>query len=53
MANGFSSWDDAYRQRLNEWNQIESLEEEAGVCAVVKIRLKQRIALTREAFEVR
>lgn len=50
---GFSSYLDAYNFYANEANQIDDLEEEVGVCAVVRIRIQQELALTREAFLAR
>ena len=50
---GFSSYLDAYNFASGEVNQISNLEEEAGVCAVVRIRIEQELALTREAFLAR
>ncbi len=47
---GFTSYIDAYNFAANEINQINSWEDEAGVCAVVRILIQQQVALTREAF---
>ena len=47
---GFSSYLEAYNFAANELNQLDSWEDEAGVCAVVRIRVEQELALTREAF---
>ncbi len=44
---GFSDYKEAYDFLANEVNKAGPPEEEAGVCAVVRIRLKQQIALTR------
>ena len=42
---------DTYNEVIQEYNMIfESDEEEEGVCAVVRIRIEQEIALTRDAF---
>ncbi len=48
---GFDSWGEAFNFGANEANKLEDREEAAGVCAVVRIRLKQQIALTREGFQ--
>ena len=50
VSKGFSSYLDAYNFASGQVNQIHNLEEEAGVCAVVRIRIQQELALTREAF---
>ena len=50
---GFSSYLDAYNFASGEVNQIDDLEEEAGICAVVRIRIEQELAITREAFLAR
>ena len=50
---GFSSYIDAYNFASGQINQISDLEEEAGVCAVVRIRIQQELAITREAFLAR
>ncbi len=50
---GFSSYIDAYNFASGEVNQIDDLEEEVGVCAVVRIRIEQELAITREAFLAR
>ena len=50
MSKGFSSYLDAYNFASNEVNQISDWEEEAMVCAVVRIRIEQELAVTREAF---
>ena len=50
IANGFSSYLDAYNFASAEFNKIDDLEEEAGVCAVVRIRIEQELAVTRVAF---
>ena len=47
---GFSSYLEAYNFAANELNKLDSWEEEAGVCAVVRIRVEQELAVTREAF---
>ena len=47
---GFLSYLDAYNFARNDVNQIDQWEEEAGVCAVVRIRIEQELAVTREAF---
>ena len=50
VAKGFSSYLDAYNFASAEFNKIDDLEEEAGVCAVVRIRIEQELAITRVAF---
>ena len=50
IAKGFSSYLDAYNFASAEFNKIDDLEEEAGVCAVVRIRIEQELAVTRVAF---
>ena len=50
---GFASYIDAYNFASSEINRIDSWEEEAGVCAVVRIRIEQELAVTREAFLAR
>ena len=50
---GFLSYIDAYNFAGGEVNQIDDLEREVGVCAVVRIRIEQELAITREAFLAR
>ena len=51
---GFTSYLDAYTFSANELNQLDQWpEEEEGVCAVVRIRIQQELAITREAFLAR
>ena len=50
VSKGFSSYLDAYNFASAEFNKIDNLEEEAGVCAVVRIRIEQELAVTRVAF---
>ena len=50
LDKGFSSYLEAYNFAAGEVNQIESWEDGEGVCAVVRIRIEQQIAVTREAF---
>ena len=50
ISKGFSSYLDAYNFASAEFNKIDNLEEEAGVCAVVRIRIEQELAVTRVAF---
>ena len=47
---GFSSYLEAYNFAANELSKLDSWEDEAGVCAVVRIRVEQELAVTREAF---
>lgn len=49
-SKGFSSYLEAYNFAASEYNKIGEKEEEAGVCAVVRIRIEQELAVTREAF---
>lgn len=51
VRKGFSSYVDAYNFASAQFNQIEDLEEEAGVCAIVRVHIQQELALTREAFQ--
>ena len=46
---------DSYNNVIEQYNLISESddEEEEGVCAVVRIRIEQEIALTREAFLAR
>ena len=54
LNKGFTSYLDAYTFSANELNQLDQWpEEEEGVCAVVRIRIEQELALTREAFLAR
>ena len=50
MDKGFSSYLDAYNFASSEVNKLDQWEEEAGVCAVVRIRIEQELAVTRVAF---
>ena len=50
---GFSSYIEAYNFASSEINQLDSWEEEEGVCAVVRIRIEQELAVTRTAFLAR
>ena len=50
---GFNSYLEAYTFSANEINQLEQWEEEEGVCAVVRVRIEQELAITREAFLAR
>lgn len=50
IKKGFSSYLDAYNFASGEVNKIERWEDEAGVCAVVRIRIEQELAVTRTAF---
>ena len=53
ISNGFSSYIDAYNFASGEINMIRNIEDEVGVCAVVRIRIEQEVAITREAFLAR
>ena len=50
ISKGFLSYLDAYNFASAEFNKIDNLEEEAGVCAVVRIRIEQELAVTRVHF---
>ena len=50
VGKGFPSYLEAYNFAAAEVNKIESWEDVEGVCAVVRIRIEQQIAVTREAF---
>ena len=50
---GFSSYLEAYTVTTSDINQLSAWEEEEGVCAVVRIRIEQEVAVTREAFLAR
>ena len=50
---GFSSYLEAYTFTTSDINQLSAWEEEEGVCAVVRIRIEQELAVTREAFLAR
>ena len=50
MNKGFTSYLDAYNFARNDINQLGQWEDDAGVCAVVRIRIEQELAVTREAF---
>ena len=52
-SKGFSSFLEAYSFASNEVIQNRDMEGEEGVCAVVRIRIEQEIAITREAFLAR
>ena len=53
LRKGFPSYVDAYIFARGEINRMSNIEDEVGVCAVVRIRIVQELALTREAFEAR
>ena len=53
IRNGFSSYLDSYNFIVEQINDINDLEAEIGVCAVIRIRILQELALTREAFQAR
>ena len=53
LRKGFPTFLDAYIFASGEVNRMSNIEDEVGVCAVVRIRITQEIALTREAFEAR
>ena len=47
---GFTSYIEAYNFARDEIEKIDDIEAEAGVCAVVRIRIEQEVAVTRTAF---
>ena len=49
---GSPSFLESYNDVVEQFNKIEDFDEE-GVCAVVRIRIDQEIALTRDAFLAR
>ena len=49
-SKGFLSYLEAYSFASSEINKIDRWEEEAGVCAIIRIRIEQELAVTREAF---
>lgn len=49
-SRGYSSYIDAYNFARSEVAKIDRLEDEAGVCAVVRIRIEQEVVVTRVAF---
>ena len=53
INNGFLSYLDAYNFVSGQINEVDNLEAEVGVCAVIRIRILQELALTREAFQAR
>ena len=53
-SKGFNSYLEAYTFSANELNQLDQWpQEEEGVCAVIRIRIQQELAITREAFLAR
>ena len=52
IADGHGSYLEAFNYGLNEWQKEEDPAEAGGVCAVVQLKLKQSVTLTREAFQV-
>ena len=53
VRGGFSSYLDFYNRIVGEIIVVNDLESEIGVCAVIRIRILQELALTREAFQAR
>ena len=49
VMDGYPSFIEAYNGRADQFNMVEDFSED-GVCAVVRIRIEQEVALTREAF---
>ena len=52
-SKGFESYLDAYSFARNEVLRNQEMDGEEGVCAVVRIRIEQELATTREAFLAR
>ena len=52
-SKGFESYLDAYSFARNEVLRNQEMGGEEGVCAVVRIRIEQELAITREAFLAR
>ena len=52
-SKGFESYLDAYSFARNEVIRNQEMDGEEGVCAVVRIRIEQELAITREAFLAR
>ena len=50
IGKGFMSYLHAYNFFSGEVNKLDSWENAAGVCAVVRIRIDQELAVTRTAF---
>ncbi|KAK7073310.1 hypothetical protein SK128_022152 [Halocaridina rubra] len=50
IESGFDSYADAYNFYALEYASVENWEDEAGVCAVIRIRIAQEATLTREGF---
>ena len=50
IGKGFSSYIEAYNFARDDIIQMDQLEAEEGVCAVVRIRIDQELAVTRTAF---
>ena len=53
VRDGFPSYLDFYNHIVREIISVNDLESEIGVCAVIRIRILQELALTREAFQAR
>ena len=53
INDGFLSYLDAYNFVSGEINEVNNLEAEVGVCAVIRICILQELTLTREAFQAR
>ena len=47
---GFASYIEAYNSDYDAVAESSGIKEEDGVCAIVKIQVKQRLTLTREGF---
>ena len=47
---GYESFVEQYNDRAQAINEVTNWEEEEGVCAIVRVRIEQELALTREGF---
>ena len=47
---GYDSFVEQYNDRAQAINKVTNWEEEEGVCAIVRVRIEQELALTREGF---
>ena len=50
VMSGYEPFLESYNSVIEQYNMIDDFSEEEGVCAVVRIRINQEIALTRDAF---
>ena len=47
---GYGSFVEQYNDRAQAINEVTNWEEEEGICAIVRVRIEQELALTREGF---